>query len=338
MSELKETSRTAGRVRGMLDGLAIGDALAMPVHWYYDPGALAAHYGEVRDFLEPRNPHPFSILWRSRYHALNARGEILHEQARYWGQRDVHYHQFLRAGENTVTAQLAALLWDCLNERCGWDPQAFLERYITFMTTPGTHRDTYLEECHRNFFANYARGHAPDECATPEKHVGGLVGLFPVLAYYDDDPDTGIACALERMRLTHPGPRMEEAAVVLIEVYRLLREGFTPAAAADAVIARQGSPLLAGEWSQWLKQPARTVLNRRIGTVCYNESAVPAVLYLLLRHGDEPETALIENTMAGGDNVHRGAVLGALLGYAHGHAAWPARWREGLLRRMPTQD
>ena len=35
----------ASRARGALYGLAIGDALAMPVHWYYDRAALRADYG-----------------------------------------------------------------------------------------------------------------------------------------------------------------------------------------------------------------------------------------------------------------------------------------------------
>lgn len=39
--------------------------------------------------------------------------------------------------------------------------------------------------------------------------------------------------------------------------------------------------------------------------------------------------------MLGGDNVHRGAVLGALLGAANGEEAWPSDWREGLLRQPP---
>jgi ADP-ribosyl-[dinitrogen reductase] hydrolase len=51
--------------RGTLYGLCIGDALAMPVHWYYNRQALAEDYGWLTNYLEPRNPHPDSILWRS---------------------------------------------------------------------------------------------------------------------------------------------------------------------------------------------------------------------------------------------------------------------------------
>ena len=39
-------------------GLYIGDALAMPVHWYYNRQALIKDYGRVTDYLAPHNPHP----------------------------------------------------------------------------------------------------------------------------------------------------------------------------------------------------------------------------------------------------------------------------------------
>jgi len=102
------------KFRGTLDGLCIGDALAMPVHWYYNRQALINDYGRVTDYLAPRNPHPDSILWRSTYAAPNARGEILHDQARYWGQKGIHYHQFLKAGENTLNVKICRCRTYCL--------------------------------------------------------------------------------------------------------------------------------------------------------------------------------------------------------------------------------
>ncbi|MGF1485150.1 MAG: ADP-ribosylglycohydrolase family protein [Opitutales bacterium] len=320
---------------GMLAGLFIGDALAMPVHWYYDPEALRKDYGEVRAYLAPRNPHPFSILWRSSYKAPNPRGEILHDQVRYWGQRDVHYHQFQKAGENTLTAKLCRLLWQSLHEDGGWNPDAYLQRYIAYLTTPGTHNDTYLEECHRDFFANYARGAEPRQCATEEKHIAGLAALFPILAHETSDLASARAHALERLELTHPGHRMRWAANLMLDLFDRVHQGTHIQEAATQLLPRVAKSVSADQWQHLLSQNTTAVLNRAIGTVCYVEQAVPAILYLLCKHGEDPEQALIENTHAGGDNVHRGAVLGALLGYAHGIDAWPQRWREGLVEGLP---
>ena len=101
------TNLMATRLKGTIYGVCIGDALAMPVHWYYNRQALEADYGRVTDFIAPRNPHPDSTLWRSNYSTPNSKGDILHDQAQYWGQKGIHYHQFLKAGENTLTVKFA---------------------------------------------------------------------------------------------------------------------------------------------------------------------------------------------------------------------------------------
>jgi predicted NAD/FAD-dependent oxidoreductase len=51
------TERRAGAVWGSL----IADALAMPLHWYYDRDAMLRDYGEVSNYVAPHNPHPDSI-------------------------------------------------------------------------------------------------------------------------------------------------------------------------------------------------------------------------------------------------------------------------------------
>ena len=131
---------TAGdRKQGCLLGAFLGDALAMPVHWYYDRAALARDYGRVVDLVAPKNPHADSILWRSSYAAIGPKGEILHDQAQYWGKRGVHYHQFLRAGENTLNMQLALELLASLRANRGYGRDDYVRRYIDFMTAPGRH-------------------------------------------------------------------------------------------------------------------------------------------------------------------------------------------------------
>jgi len=147
--------RPQPRYAGGPERFVQGDALAMPVHWYYDRAALIRDYGVVRDYAAPKNPHADSILWRSEYTPLNERGDILHNQAKYWGQRGIHYHQFLRAGENTLNLQLANVLIGSLIAKHGYDADDYLQRYIEFMLTPGRHRDTYVEEYHRKFFTAF---------------------------------------------------------------------------------------------------------------------------------------------------------------------------------------
>lgn len=317
------------RSRGTLWGMFIGDALAMPVHWYYDRAALKRDYGVIRNYVAPKNPHPDSILWRSSYSPPAPEFDLLHDQARFWGQRGVHYHQFLHPGENTLNLKLASLLMESLLARGGYDADDYLARYIEFLRTPGKHTDTYVEECHRAFFANLARGRAPRDCGIEDVHIGGLSAV-PVLAvYYRRDEIRARAAVCEHVALTHRATGVLDAADQLT---RLLVSALNHAPAA---------PLYEGAWREsararaedglaLLEAPDSQVIGSVFSPACYIDDAWPAVLYLAAKYVEDPEEGLIANTMAGGDNCHRGAVLGALLGAANGEFGLPEEWREGL--------
>jgi ADP-ribosyl-[dinitrogen reductase] hydrolase len=307
-------------------GAFLGDALAMPVHWYYDRLALARDYGHVTEMLAPRNPHPDSILWRSSYTAPNPAGEILHDQAAYWGQRGVHYHQFLRAGENTLNMQLALELLASLADRGGYDPADYLERYISFMRTPGRHRDTYLEECHRNFFTNLARGKSPHDCGTEDIHIGGLAHV-PILAtWYAHDESAALAAVREHVRLTHRGTLVETAARDLAKTLVATLHG-TPLR--DSIEEHCASWAGGKRLARWASKPDEAVIGQVISPACYLEDAFPAALLLAWKYHDNLRVALVANTNLGGDNCHRGIVTGALV--AATGAPPPTTWRDALL-------
>ncbi len=326
------------RQQGTLYGLMIGDALAMPVHWYYDTAALRRDYAEVSDFQRPRNPHPDSILWRSSYQPASPETDLLHAQAQYWGQRGVHYHQFLAAGENTLTTKLCQQLIESLVSQQGYDAADYLARYIPFMTEPGRHRDTYVEECHRGFFTNYARGIDAARCAVQEKHIGGLAGVIPIAAWYVGQPDEAERAATQHVGLTHAGELMASGVRLITRLLVEVLNGHPLEESLRAAIARQDSPFLGHPFERWLGLGDEVVIGRCLSPACYLQDALPATLYLALKYHDQPEQALVVNTQLGGDNVHRGAVLGALLGAEHGVAGLPERWRTGLLWSGPADD
>ncbi len=297
----------------------------MPVHWYYDTVALARDYGRVSSYLAPKNPHPDSILWRSKYTALNERGEILHDQARFWGQRGVHYHQFLAAGENTLNFQLAARLYRRVCELGHYDADAWLAFYVDFMLTPGNHRDTYVEEYHREFFTNYARGRKPRACGVADVHIGGLA---PVPALFAALPDAPVAelCAVvaEHVSLTHKDPDVLRAAGCFARMLAAVRGG-EPLRA--ALFAHGSDWISAAKVAVWSKEADEVVVGRRLSPACYIKDAFPAALYLAWKYAGDFEGGICANAQVGGDSCHRGAVVGALLGEANGV---PERWRAGL--------
>jgi ADP-ribosyl-[dinitrogen reductase] hydrolase len=308
---------STNRWMGAFEGALAADALAMPVHWYYDREALRRDYGIVDRYLAPRNPHPDSILWRSRYEAPEARIDLLREQARYWGQRGIHYHQFLAAGENTLNFRLAAELFAFVRERGAYDAEAWLERYIGCLLEPGWHRDTYVEECHRGFFARYAAGRPPSQCGIRDEHIGGLATVPALLAALGGRPLEELRETVRRhVGLTHAHDKVLRAADALV---RLLW-----AIAAEGLPLREAIRREAGDWisgrkaESWSRQPDEEVVGRRFSPACYIAEAMPASLYLAWKYHEDFVAGIVANAMVGGDNCHRGAVVGSLLGAACG--------------------
>jgi ADP-ribosylglycohydrolase len=231
--------------------------------------------------------------------------------------------------------KLCTLLIASLNEKGAYDADDYLNRYISYMTTPGTHRDTYVEEYHRHFFTKYAKGIPPRKCGVQEKHIGGLVGLVPLVVFYKDDPPQARKAALEHLSLTHRGAKMEDAASLLTEVLLHTLKGIPLKEALVTEIGKNRSPFTKYPFLKWLEEADEIVVGRRFSTACYVEESVPSVMYLALKYHDASEGGLIANTNLGGDNAYRGAVLGALLGAANGIEAFPERWIRGLRQPPP---
>ena len=304
-------------------GSLVADALAMPGHWYYDREALQRDYGILDHYKAPRNPHPGSILWRSEYKSLNERGDILREQATYWGQHGVHYHQFLEAGENTVNFRLATELFDQVCSTGGYDPQGWALRYIECMLTPGWHRDTYLEEYHRGFFTRYAQGKAVTKCGISDEHIGGLAQIPALLAALPPNADWRAATG-EHIALTHCHGNVRRAADCLARLLKAIESG---------VPLREAIRREAGDWfstrkaERRAKRPDAEIIGNVLSPACYIDQAFPAALYLAWKYHDQFDAGVISNAMVGGDNCHRGAVVGSLLGAAN---SVDERWRVGL--------
>ena len=305
-------------------GALAADALAMPVHWYYDRLALRRDYGRVDHYLAPKNPHADSILWRSSYTPLNERGEILHDQAQYWGQRGVHYHQRLEAGENTLNLQLAVELYEQVRARGGYDAEAWLQHYVDFMLTPGRHRDTYVEEYHRAFFTNYARGKKPAKCGIADVHIGGLAPVPALVAALGADAPMLREIVRTHVGLTHSAPEVLDAADAFT---RMLVRVLHGEELRGVIESEANAWVSASKMAVWLLESDEQVVGARLSPACYIRDAFPAALYLAWKYARDFDGGLIANAHVGGDNCHRGVVVGALLGAAQGVSP---SWRQGL--------
>lgn len=321
------------RAAGAIYGMFIGDALAMPVHWYYNTRALKNDYGVVTDYLTPRNPHPDSILWRSSYTPQNKNADILHDQVKYWGQRGIHYHQFLKAGENTLNLRLAGELLLMLKKQKHYSEERWLEHLVDYMTTPGRHNDTYVEEYLRYFFIKYGQGYELMACGRKdENHIGGLSLMLPLLMVFGLNIEYALSTALSHLALTHGGPSMIPGGKMIAKIILDILHGISLVQAIDARFSDGNNGATESSFGSLIEFPDETVVGKHFSSACYMNHAIPATLYLAVKYCKDPEAGLIANTMCGGDNAGRGAVLGALFGAQGGLSCWPERWINGLLR------
>ncbi|MFM7077497.1 MAG: ADP-ribosylglycohydrolase family protein [Planctomycetaceae bacterium] len=313
-------------------GALVADALAMPVHWYYDRAALDRDYGPVTGYLAPRDHHPDSILWRSRYDCTAPEGEILHDRRRHWGQAGVHYHRGLAAGENTLNALLALELAALVRRNRHWDAERWLEHYVAFMRRPDSHRDTYVEEYHRDFCTNLAAGRKPINCGVRDIHIGGLVPV-PALAAAlgPQHPDLRRVVG-EHVGLTHKDRDVLAAADGFVRILAAVCRG---AELREAILDHGRDWISRARLDSWRDLPDRAVVGTRLSSACYIADAFPASLALAWRHADDFVAGVAANAACGGDNCHRGAVVGALLGAAR---PIPAPLLEGLACLYKLED
>lgn len=334
--------------RAAATGARIGDALAMPAHWYYDTRQLADTFGRVERYLPPPAEHPGSIFWRSHYEPREPEFDILGDQRQYWGRRGVHYHQNLAAGENTLNVKLMDLALDLVDELGGYERELYLERYQAFMLKPSEHRDTYVEECHRGFFENLKRGVPAYRAAVQEKHIGGMVPVVPLYARLRAAGEGHLAAAeavAAHVSVTHAGPIVEAAVDTITriagELWSALEQGESGGPLLTQILGahlrRQDLEYLRGPIERLASgEPPSQVIGRYYSPACYLDGAMPATFYLALRYADRPAVGLTENVMAGGDNCGRGALLGALFGLAGGLESFPEDWVEGLVERTAS--
>ncbi|MFT5542514.1 MAG: ADP-ribosylglycohydrolase [Glaciecola sp.] len=336
---LNHYSSSPLRVIGALKTQFVADALAMPVHWYYQPMEIdLAFPGGIQRFEAAPEFHPSSIMslhskrkggrqssdTSSKSDAPEVVGDvILKDKAQFWNIANVHYHQGMSAGENTLNAHCTRVLMRSLTDAHGsYDRQAFVGAYIDFMTAqPPTHPDTYAESYHRGFFANLAQGRKPEKCAMKTHDTASVGGLVTVAALVFSErlksasvSEIQVACR-EHLALTHPDDSLMQVCDRYVNLLCGLMDGPDEAGVKTLLIeASKGSPGV--NLSELINRnlPDHHVVGHLFSRACYISDSWPIVLYLAYKYQNDPWQALRVNTNLGGDNVHRGMVLGILLG------------------------
>jgi hypothetical protein len=297
----------------------------MPVHWYYNPqDILQAFPGGIQKFEAAPAKHPMSFLSLPESSGKQIVGDvILKDKRKFWGIPNQHVHQGMTAGENTLNAHCARLVTRALVENAGhYKADTFLDDYIAFMTAEvSQHPDTYAESYHRGFFANLEKGLPRNQCglvAQSTASVGGLVTIAPI-ALTELIIDRNLSRVQKKCRehlyLTHPDEKLAKICDAYVELISAL---IFRAADDDAksLIAKIASASVDVDVQNLNEKNLAD--NEVIGTIfskaCSIEDSWPSLLYLAYKYNSQPKVALLANTNVGGENCHRGSVLGVILG------------------------
>lgn len=327
------------RVIDALKTSFVADALAMPVHWFYRPMDIEQAFpGGIKRFEAAPEFHSSAIM---SLHSKNKGGRqssdntsqddvveivgdiILKDKAQFWDMPNIHYHQGMKAGENTLNAHCTRVLMRSLADADGsYNRKTFVSDYIDFMTAqPATHPDTYAESYHRGFFANLTEGHDPENCAMithDTGSIGGLVTIAPLVfsLRFKGTKESEIQnTCREHLALTHPDEILFSVCDRYVKLLCGLMDGPDEVGVKALLIeAAKDSPGLDLEGLLKRDLADEEVIGQLFSIACYISDAWPIVLYLAYKYQNDPWQALRVNINLGGDNVHRGMVLGTLLG------------------------
>jgi len=184
-----------------------------------------------------------------------------------------------------------------------------------------------VEECHRKFFTAYARGTSLRHCAADDIHIGGLAPVGVLAAFFGTDVAAARAAVREHVGLTHRAPSVLAAADAMARIAGAVVNGGD---LREAILDHGTDWISQRKVTQWSREPDEVVIGQRLSTACYIADAFAASLYLAWKYADDFEGGLVANTNLGGDNCHRGAVAGSLLGAAAGRSRIPAGFIDDL--------
>jgi len=376
-------------------GMVIADAVAMPVHWFYQIEEIKKRYnGWIQGYRAPCEKHPTSILAISnaegsgRASGTGAKpikpvvgGVILHDKLPFWtsGSRSTHYHQGMAAGDSTLTTLCCLEIIHALREAdpdgtCD-DPRllrgAAFARLVAFLTTPGSHNDTYAESFIRAFFQDWAQLDSPPTAAadvldfaerrSAKKLAGAgdhqltgisclMMAVPMVLHNAHKDEETCVKSALDWCRLTHPLAANDLSVTTFSRLlYKTLHGSPLRREALDALAilgrGRAGEETVAemkaydpdsDEMRELFQEGVSS-----LGLACYVPGSLTSLLLIAAGFADDFSRGVLMNANCGGENCHRGGSLGACLGaaaaaaHAKDNNAIEAKWKAGVNSAKP---
>jgi ADP-ribosylglycohydrolase len=279
------------------------DALALGSHWIYNPSAIAKLYPEgARSYDDPR----------------------------------AKYHPGKTAGDFTHYGDQALILLRSIITRGGFSPDGWREDWLAFWKSEPS---SYLDGATKTTLGFLERG---VDAASESNDFAGASRIAPIVAILAEHPlEERIAAARAQTALTHGDPATIETSEFLTRVVDFIFAGASLPEALESAASAPYKTLDARDFLDQVKSKLHIedrAASEAFGLTCHTPEAFPLTLWFLLRYHDKPLEAVIQNTMAGGDNAARGMAIGLITGAAHGLGWMPLDWLEKLRARDEIEE
>lgn len=283
-------------------GSFIGDALALGPHWIYDPSQIREKLGRVTTYQPPL----------------------------------AVYHKGKTAGDQTHYGDQALLLLRSVAEGGSFELARFATTWRAFWEDPETF--SYRDGATKATLATLQAGVDPESSASSSNDIGGAARIGPLFLLNWESEEQLLFAVREETAFTHGSAEVIEAAGFFAHVVSAIRRGCGIKEALERTAQLTCWKYLPQAWLESARESAASGESDSValeghGLTCHTPDAFPGICHLLLRHPEDPATALIENVNAGGDSAARGMILGLVYGAAFPVSTWPAAWLTGLNAR-----
>lgn len=288
------------RFRGCLLGVAVGDALGMPVEGY-TAEEIESKFGSVRDMM----PAP-----------------------------EGHFHSGLAAGQFTDDTEETLLLAESMIESYGFSGDRFADKLMDWgsLWTLDESRNRGIGFTTRSSVENMLAGQSWKESGLDIPSCGAAMRAAPIGLLYHCDLSMVARYAELQSIPTHCGAAARAGSVAVAVAVALCLQGFPREIVFKTAV--ELSRKVDGEFADRLLW-AGTLLDlkpfealKAIGNSPLVRETVPAAFYCFLKF--EPEEALIAAASGGGDTDSIASIAGALLGASLGIGWIPERWQSCL--------
>jgi ADP-ribosylglycohydrolase/fructose-1,6-bisphosphatase/inositol monophosphatase family enzyme len=258
------------------------------------------------------------------------------------GVRELHDggHWGLLAGQPTDDSELALLLARTLVQEGTYDPGAVLEAYVRWCHDPGTFDiggtiGPALRAAARGQTRSERLRLIEEHGARDRQSDGSLMRISPLGIFAAGQPEQAGTWARQESRLTHPNSVCQDACAAFVAgIAAGIARGGGPQTCYAAALAEAARPGFQPRVRETLERARYEPPADYQTNLTWVLIALQNAFYQLL-HASTLEQGVVNTIMCGGDTDTNAAIVGALLGAAHGREAIPRRWLHALLSCRP---